>query len=202
MLLKGINDNPIANEWKKRYSSLTDEIKEKLDALNQMNSKEYQLKIIKKSKVAPVDGDIFVLSPREGIYFYGKVINAKINNLEKDTFIHRKILVFIFNRQTKELNTDNFKAEYNNLLISPEIVDASYWRKGLFYTVGNEPITEIERNLDYGFYKIGKGKYYKEDGHEITHQPKILGTYGIATLTGVASKVEKEIIINPEILEF
>jgi len=201
MFLKDMNDNPIANEWKKRYSSQPDEVKEKLDALKQMRPKDYQLRTIKKSKVAPSDGDIFVLSPRENIFFYGKVINAEINHIEKSPFIHEKSLVFIFNIKTTELNCDKFKADYENLLINPEIVDSSYWKKGLFYTVGNEIITEAERKLDFGFYNIVNGKYCKENGIEIQHRPTILGTYGIATISGVAKIIEKEIIINPGILK-
>jgi len=202
MNLKGINDNPLALEWKKRYSSQPFEVKEKLDALSKMPPKEYQLRTILKSKIPPRDGDIFLLSPRENIFFYGKVIKADIDHLEKDPFIHGKSLVFIFNVKTTLLNTEKYKADYKNLLIPPEIVDNSYWKKGLFYTVGTEQITEEERKLDYGFYKIGNGKYYKENGIEITHQPSILGTYGVATISGIASKIEKEIIINPEVLRF
>ena len=126
MFLKGINDNPLSNKWKKRYSIQSDEVKEKLDALNQMNPKDYQLRSIKKSNVAPRDGDIFVLSPREDIFFYGKVLNAEINHLTKDTFINGNCLVFLFNRKTTELNSDKFKAEYDNLLISPVIVTNNY----------------------------------------------------------------------------
>jgi hypothetical protein len=202
MILNGNQSNPISIEWKYRYLAQPPEIQEKLDAINNMNPKEYQLKMIKRSKNELKDGDIFVLSPREDVYFYGKVLKANINHTSKDPFIDGKNLIFIFQSKSKEINLLNFKADYNKLLIKPEIVDRSYWTKGLFFTIGNEEITHFEKDMDYGFYKHSFGKYYKEDGVEINHKPPFLGIYGIATITGVASKIEKELIINPSLLEF
>lgn len=54
------------------------------------------------------------------------------------------------------------------------------------------------------FYRIGiKSDWYcKEDGTVLETKPKILGLYGITTITGIARLVEKELIINPKLLEF
>lgn len=95
-----------------------------------------------------------------------------------------------------------FYSDYEHLLIEPTIVDKSYWSKGYFYTIGNEMVSDLEQNLDYGFYSIGKQKYYKENGEIMDHQPLLLGTYGIATITGIASDIEKELIFYPTLLEF
>lgn len=91
---------------------------------------------------------------------------------------------------------------YDDLLIGPEIVDSSYWSRGFFFTITNLPIDQNEKQLDYGFYSVGKGKYFKEDGIEIDHKPLLLGTYGIATITGIAFNVEKELIIDSVLLDF
>jgi hypothetical protein len=202
MIIKNINDNPLSNEWKKRYSSQPIEIQRKLDILDGMKPKDYQLNVIKKSKIELNNGDVFLLSPRENIYFFGKVIKAYINHHEKDPFIHLKNLVFIFNCKTNNIELDSYKQDYQNLLIPPVIVDISYWNKGYFYNIGNVGTSEMERNLDYGFYSIGRQKYFKEDGRVLVAKPKILGTYGITTITGIASMIEKELIINPKLLEF
>lgn len=203
MILKNINDNPISNEWKKRYFEQSVDVQKKLDALDKMNPKEYQLRVIKKTKNKISDGDVFLLSPRENKFFYGKVLKANIDHLEKDEFIHGKNLVFILKCKTTKITIDDYKPDYTKLLIMPTIVDNSYWNKGFFYTVGNVAITEDEKTLDYGFYKIGvnSGWYCKEDGRIIENKPMILGTYGIATITGVASKIEKELIINSDLLK-
>jgi len=202
-MLKDINNNPISSKWKKRLSEQPDEIQMKLKALDKMNPKEdYQLKVIKKSKIFPQEGDVFLICPREGIYFYGRVLKSDINHIAKDTFIHGKSVVFIFKSKTRTFDLSNYFPNYNELLIGPEIVDSSYWKKGLFFTIANMPVEKAEIELDYGFYSVGKGKYFKEDGIEIQHTPLLLGTYGIATITGIARNVEKELIINPQLLKF
>ncbi|WBW98143.1 Imm26 family immunity protein [Oceanirhabdus sp. W0125-5] len=202
MLLKGINDNPLSARWKKRFSEQPIETQKKLEALNSMNSKDYQFKVIKKTKNPPNEGDIFLVSPREGVYFYGRVLKSDINHITKDTFIHGKSVVVIFKSKTNSIDMANYFPNYDDLLIGPEIVDSTYWSKGFFFTIANLPIDQKEKQLDYGFYSIGKGKYFKENGIEIDHKPIILGTYGIATITGIARNVEKELIIDPALLDF
>lgn len=81
MLSKGINDNPLSARWKKWFSEQPVEIQKKLEDLNRMNLKDYQFKVIRKSKKSPNEGDIFLLCPREGVYFYGRVLKSGINHI-------------------------------------------------------------------------------------------------------------------------
>ena len=202
MKLEGINDNPLSARWKKRFSEQSIEIQNKLKQLDTIGVKDYQLKVIKKSKIEPKDGDIFVLSPREGIFFYGRVLKANIEHVTKDSFIHGKHVIVIFKCRTKSLDISNYYANYNDLLTGPDMVDNTYWTKGLFLTIGNIENEMFESELDYGFYSIGKCKYFKENGHELDHQPKVLGIYGIATIAAIARNIEKELIMNPDLLVF
>jgi len=195
-------ENPIADEWKKIYSEQPYDIKEKLDALDKMKLKDYQLRVIKKTKLEIKDGDVFVLSPREEVYFYGKVLKANINHTSNDTFVQGKHLVFIFKNKSESPSIGEFNPDYSKLLIRPTIVDIGYWNKGLFFNVGNTPVTECENEMDYGFLKIGikSNTYCKEDGTILSKRPAILGIYGIVTISGVASKIEKQLIISPDLL--
>lgn len=203
-MVNNSNENPISSEWKKRYSEMPEDVKKKLETLEQLKPKDYQLRLIKKTKPELHDGDVFVLSPRENVFFYGKVLRTNINHIEKDTFVHGKNVVFIFNNKTTKPTLDDFTPDYSNLLIRPSIVDNSYWNKGLFFNVGNLKVSDIEKELNYGFYKIGINSnwYCKEDGTVLNYKPEIIGMFGIATINGIASQIEKEFIINPSLLEF
>ena len=106
----------------------------------------YQLKTIKRKRSEINKGDVFVLSPREGIYFYGKVLDAKIKHPIRREYSSDLYVVFIFKCKTKNISIDDFKPNYNELLIGPVIVDKGYWTLGLFYTVGNIPLTKEEKN--------------------------------------------------------
>ncbi|MTI58312.1 immunity 26/phosphotriesterase HocA family protein [Geosporobacter ferrireducens] len=201
-MISNKKENPIADAWKKLYAEQSEEIKEKLDALDKMKPKDYQLRVIKKTKPELKDGDVFVLSPRENVYFYGKVLKANINHINNDTFVQGKHLVFIFKSKTEKPTIDDFNPDYLQLLIRPTIVDISYWNKGLFFNVGNSPISEYENEMDYGFLKIGikSNVYCKEDGTVLDKKPKMLGIFGVSTISGIASKIEQQLIINSDLL--
>lgn len=68
-----------------------------------------------------------------------------------------------------------------------------YWTRGYFYNV--EHYNENVKVDSCGFYSIGKGKFFDEYGNEITNEPQLLGTYGVATIIGIAGKINQELII-------
>ncbi len=192
------DENLLAIEYKQRYNSLSWSIKRKL---KKSEESEYQLKFIKSDEKEVKEGDVFVLMPEEGIYFYGKVLEANIRN-ENNYFIKDQYLVTIFKCKTKNISIEDFKPDYNDLLIQPAVVSKGYWTQGIFYNVGNIPLTEEEKNLDYGLYNSIDGKFYKANGTLIERKPKIYGGYGITTGIGIAIEVEEELIIDPSLLEF
>lgn len=197
-----MSTNLIASRIKERYDRLDPTTQKELDTFFKEKSSNYRLNVIKKSRQKPAEGDVFVLSPREGIYFFGKVMVANIVREVPDSFVEGKHVIFIFKGCTNEITIDNFVPNYEDLLISPAIVSDDYWKKGYFYTISNIPLTEVEKNLDFGFYKIHfKGNFFcKETGEILDREPKILGMHGITTLTGIATEVERELIIDSTLL--
>ncbi len=192
-------ENVVAKEFEERYNSLTLEKQKKID---EMIPSKVQLIKIKRYKEEIKEGDVFILQPREGIYFFGKVINANIKHLNNDGFINGNNLVYIYKCKSKKTNIEDFKPNINELLIKPVIIHESYWRKGLLYTIGNEKVTQEEKDLDYGFYSTKDGKFYKDNGEEVLKIPTIKCLKGITTIIGIGSDVEQELIINPDILKF
>ncbi len=202
MRMMDVDDNPLSSRWMKRFAELPDDIQLQLNELKGKDPRDYQFRVIKKTRDKPKEGDVFLVRPREGIYFYGRVHKTEIEHIANDTFINGKNMVFIFENKTTSLDLSEYSPNYDKILVGPEIVDDSYWRRGFFFTIANIPIDEYEKNLDYGFYSFGRGGFYKEDGRKLLHQPRFMGTYGIATITGIAYKIEKELIINPQLLNF
>lgn len=194
--------NIIAARRRELYDSLDREIQKELDDFFAHRVSTHQLQVFEKSKNSPCEGDVFLVSPRPGIYFYGKVLVASIVRTVPDSFVEGNHVVFIFKSHTKEKTLDNYKPNYDDLLIPPAIVSQHYWTKGYFYWIANLPLTEVERQLDFGFYKIHfKGNFFcKETGEVLEKEPDLLGMHGITTLTGIASEIERELIINPGLL--
>ena len=198
-----MNTNLIALRRKEHFESLNLEIQKELDDFYDTKAATHQLKVIKKSRSIPKVGDVFLVSPREGIYFYGKVLISNIVRKVPDSFVEGKHVVFIFKGNTHEKNIDKYMPDYSNLLIPPAIVGDEYWKKGYFHTIANIPLTEEEKKLDFGFYSIHfKGNFFcKETGELLDKEPKLLGMHGITTISGIGLEIEEELIINPSLLE-
>jgi hypothetical protein len=197
-----IEENIIAKRWDERMATLP---KEKVELIESPIGKEQLIKL-SRSKEVVKEGDVFVLSLAEGMYFYGKVIEANIQHTKGDTWMTGCHVVFIFKSKSKTKDMHGYKADYKDLLVGSKIVSIDYWKRGLFETIGNISLTAEEKKLDYGFFDmefLGRwGAYYKANGEELNHEPAFLGNYGISTLTGIYSAIRTEFIINPDLLKF
>lgn len=190
MNIDDLNNNILSNRWKERYEKLSDEIKEKLNELDNSNISDYQLQVIKRKRLYPEIGDIFKVNPRDDIYFYGVVLNNHIHNINGDDLL--LVLIFKQNIDIKGSIINGVKED--DLLLPPQIIGKEYWTRGFFYNV--EHYDEILNVKNYGFYSIGKGEFVDEYGKELANQPKLLGTYGVATISGIARKINQELIIR------
>ena len=192
--------NPVSKYWHERISHLTKEQQELREA--PLGRKENLIKL-KKSKETVKEGDVFVLSMKGGLYFYGKVLQAKIEHVQKNSSYNEGIVIFIFKCKTNKKTLENFKPDYNKLLIGPDIVTSGYWAQGYFETIGNIPLTDEEKKLDYGFFRIeGKGGIIlKANGEDMDHMPKYLQSYGISVYAGIYMSLRTEAIIDPTLLE-
>lgn len=71
--------------------------------------------------------------------------------------------------------------------------------KGIFWTT-DITIKDIPQ-FNYGFYYIGKSKYVDEFGNEFFKKPDMVESFGVATITGIAYKVRKELIIHSDLVK-
>ena len=177
----------MSRKWKTKYEQCSQEVKDKLDKLDDMYIDEYQLQVIKRKRIYPEIGDIFKICPYANMEYFGIVVNNHVNNKNGDDLI----VVFIFKSGIDMEQTIKNGIKKEDLLINPEIVGKEYWTRGYFFNVGH---MEIQVN-NYGFYSIGKRKFFDEYGNEIHVEPYLLGTYGVATISGIAYGINQELII-------
>lgn len=187
--LKTINDNILSRRWKQKYEAQPVDIREKLDKLNDARIEEYQLQVIKRKRIYPEIGDVFQVNPNDDMILYGVVINNHINNINGDDLL----LVLIFKENVDIQKALDRGIEEEDLLIPPGMVTRTYWTRGYFYNVAH--VDNAINVKGYGFYHIGKRKFLDEYGKELIEEPELLGTYGVATLSGVAHKINQELII-------
>ncbi len=182
-----LKDNIMSRRWKIKYEQCSQEVKNKLDKLDDMYINEYQLQVIKRQRIYPEIGDIFKICPCENIEYFGIVVNNHVNNKNGDDLI----VIFIFKSGIDIEQSIKNVIKKDDLLIDPEIVGREYWARGYFFNIGH---IEIQVN-NYGFYSIGKCKFLDEYGNDIQEEPSLLGTYGVATISGIAYSINQELII-------
>lgn len=111
-------------------------------------------------------------------------------------------VVVIFSTCFNTMDIETFKPNYHELLTDPFIVSNQYWEKGYFYVIKHSPLSEEEKKLEIGFYKIHPlgDSFYTSSGERLEHEPQILGMYGLCTITGVAAEINRSLIMNPSII--
>lgn len=186
------NNNPLAQKEDARFHSLSDEKKERLRLLEEQDVKEYQLRVIKRKRIKPQKGNLFVVSPKENMYFWGVVINSDIEFFKGDD--ERFSVVFILKDRAESPTDTNIPKNITNLLIDPAVVGRWYWNKGFFYNVGID--IEIPDDIDYGFYDIMGRQYVDEYENTIKRVPELVGVYGAKTGQGIAYEMNYELIAS------
>ena len=199
-----VDYNPVKKRNLKRREKYPKELVDKLDHVLE---KGENLQVIKRRRNVEVNtGDVFVLTFDGTFYFYGKVLLANIDHIDKGNWINGCHVIFVFKNKTLNKTLDDFKPDYDNLFADgPKIVTTGYWKQGRFETIGNIPLTEEEKNLDYGFsvsIDFDPGfKMINADGTDMDHMPKYFNAYGVLVYTGIYSYIKNAAILEPSILE-
>lgn len=149
-----------------------------------------ELIAMKKSLKKPQEGDVFVLQPQKKIFYCGKVIQTNLEST--DSFIKGMTLIYIYDRFCSE-KVVPYDLDEEELLIAPIVVNNQPWIKGYFETVDNVPVSEREKNLEFGFWDVLTKKYLDIRGMKIGKKPKYCSIYGLGSYGVVGKEVQKAI---------
>lgn len=93
-------------------------------------------------------GDIFLIQPIKGLYFYGKVLDVFNERKSKNNYF---ACCIIFNCKTTKISIDDFVENYNNVIGVTEkisLISSIFFQSGKIMVVGN---TKIDDSVKYGF---------------------------------------------------
>ena len=149
-----------------------------------------QLIVLKKSNKKPVEGDIFVLSIRDNLYCFGKVIRTNVES--QDSFVNGMYLIFIFDYfSSSDVYTKSI--EDNNILLV-EVINTQLWRKGFAKNIAFSEVTDKQKNEDFGFWDILRETYVDVSGSELSYIPKYKSVYGLGSYGLIGKELNK--IVN------
>ena len=148
------------------------------------------LLVLKKSRKKPKEGDVFVLNPKKDIYCYGKVIEVGVKS--RDSFVNGMYLIYLYNyfSETKALNCE---LDVDNLLIPPVVINSQLWINGYAETLSNIAVSEKEKNLEFGFWDIGRKIYVNINGDKIDKIPKLVSLFGLGSYGFIGKEINKAI---------
>ncbi len=184
-----LNYNIVYENSIKRLNSLSSEKKKKYEEILKSNGKINLYKLGKSNEIPQV-GDIFALSCKEGEYYFGKVLES-FEMWETNVQV-----IVIYSQVLKDLNVDFEKFDFNNILLTPEIVFDGYWKKGLFKNIINIPLTPNDKNLDYGFFTMNPlneyGYFVDSKEEELDHIPQFYKIYGVSNIYAIYQSIQIE----------
>lgn len=150
--------------------------------LNNMN-----MRVLKKSKVPPLVGDIFAyqMTASPDRYFFGRVIrtDAVIGGF-KNT-----ILVYFYKRSSRDkaFIPDLICTE---LLIAPIATNALPWLKGYFELVRKSALEDMDILPNHCFRDF-RGKFFDSDGLPLTKPVEPIGEYGLHSYRTIDDALSK-----------
>ena len=154
-----------------------------------MNNQEQlnDLLVLEKSNKKPVAGDIFVLSIRENLFCFGKVIQTNVES--RDSFVNGMNLIFIFDYFSEsDIFSDSIE-EKDILLV--DVINNQLWRKGFAKNIAFSEVKDSQINEDYGFWDMLRETYVDVSGKEIDYIPKYKGVYGLGSYGFIGKELQK-----------
>lgn len=103
-------------------------------------------------------GDIFAVQLPDKKFCYGKVIApaAKLPRIQEGFFS-----VMMSNIVTNTLDEVTFELNESSILLSPWIVNETFWRNGTFFTISRKPLTNKEKDLKIGYVVFDAKKHLR-----------------------------------------
>lgn len=197
--------NPCAKKHLEWLSKFSPEQQQRIKDLGEGNTEIPKLIKLKRNR-KPVEvhlGDVFLVSNKQGLYFYGKVIRRTNSKSPAFSWSKESFVAFIFKCTTVEKNLNSYLPNYDDCVCGPDIFDVSYWEKGYFEIIGNVPLTKEEKKMDIGFFDNNRkwGKVFIDSqGKILSHFPQYFGSSGFTTVVGVSLNLSVAYITNPSLL--
>lgn len=153
------------------------------------------LKVLKKSRHRPREGDIFVMLPPDGLYLYGRVISTAVSSGFRGVPC---VLIYIYRPRSKtKLPVPDLSPQ--ELLVPPIITGTEHWREGYFEVVENRPLRPADQLAQHCF-RDSEGRYWDEKYNRLPHPIEPVGEAGLTLILGIDKATSKALgIPRPEV---
>ncbi len=186
--------NPVKKYWDDRMKNQPSVVKEQIKQLLEKGYMTDELVFIQRKRPKLKPGDVFVVQPKENIFFYGLIIGICSRPDCKC-----QVTACIFRNLTNKMTMNDFRADFRNLLLPPLNLFKEPWTSGYFYNIGHADLDSMQIP-SYAFYHIFSGSVVTAKGEHVKMMPELIGLSAICGIGSVALQITQELIIDPSIL--
>ena len=134
------------------------------------------LAVLKKSRRAPQEGDIFVVRPPDGQFLFGRVIDTNAKPFGAD---FRGVLIYIY-RARSSVKTPVPELLRGQLLLPPKMTNRLPWSRGYFERLENRPLSAMDR-LSQHCFKDTLGGYRDQAGNVVPGPVEPVGLFALSS---------------------
>lgn len=134
------------------------------------------LRVLRPSRKAPRQGDVFALSPRAGLFLFGRVVST---NAVAGSALTGLNLIYIYDarRSTADPPGDD-ELTPSRLLVPPILTNRLPWSRGYFETLDRRDLQPDDR-LDAHCFRDSRGRWFDESGRELPRPIEPVGQRGV-----------------------
>jgi len=123
-------------------------------------------------------GDLFVVNPADGLYVFGRVIEADLPRQRAPMPGAALIYVYRFGSASTEPPWSELRP--NALLLPPMFINRMPWTRGYFLNVGHQPLQDSDL-LERHCFRRWNGTYVDRDGALLDREYQPCGDWGLAS---------------------
>ena len=71
------------------------------------------------------------------------------------------------------------------------VVNTQLWIKGFAETVSNIEVSDKEKNIEYGFWDVGRKIYVNLNGDKIYNIPQLVSPFGLGSYGVVGKEIQR-----------
>ena len=147
----------------------------------------------KRSRKAPVPGDVFVMHIPVVGYLWGRVISTEART--PGPHGEELILIYVYSVITESFRQIP-KLDKNSLLLPPAIINRLGWSRGYFLTVASIPLSGDDVFQVHCFESLSFGNFFDEFGRPLERQSKPCGIVGVGNHRTVDDDISRALGIR------
>ena len=149
------------------------------------------MRVLKKSRVAPVAGDIFALQLEllPDRFFFGRVarVGATVGGFDYDP---KTILIYLY--RTSAPSKDAIPAlTPSDLLVPPMATNRLPWSRGYFEGIGHRSLAPSDLLPRHVFYSLARKRLLDEFGREVAAAEGPVGDYALHSFRTIDDEISK-----------